>query len=189
MLHISTYIQNSTPGTQNGTSHNPILPGSFPPVLPKFPPPGCAEESLDLYVVGGYLGKSCAEDLTSALFSALDESRRTFRVILACMARLNSASTRASVNPGERHSRPSTAAEAELQQRAGSEVPGHDGWLPRQTALAVDLASGRAYPVRFEGAGRGPGWAVRSSRVLGGSREEALTEVGGHERECFLERR
>lgn len=100
------------------------------------------------------------------------------------MARLNSAPTRGSAeSPGEqRHDRPPTAAEAELQrQRAVSEDSGrHDGWLPRQTGLAVDIATGRAYPVRFEGAGRGPGWEARSSRVFAGSREEALTEVGVH---------
>eukprot|EP00903_Cladosiphon_okamuranus_P008080 g7792.t2 len=109
---------------------------------------GGGEEPLDLYVVGGYLGKSCAEELTSALFSALDESRRPFRVVLACMARLNSVP-----------------------------VPARDGWLPRQTGLAVDVATGRSYPVRFEGAGRGPAWEARSSRIFAGSRVEALTEI------------
>lgn len=60
-------------------------------------------------------------------------------------------------------------------------------WLPRQTGLAIDLASGQAYPVRFERAGRGPAWEVRSSRIFSGSREDALTEVGAsHEYTCVV---
>ena len=158
-------------------------------------PIGDTEEPLDLYVVGGYLGKSCAEELSSGLFSALHESRRPFRVVLACMARLNSVPTRGSAKSpaGERRDQPPAAAEGELRQRgAVSEDPRHDdAWLPRQTGLAVDIATGRAYPVRFEGAGRGPGWEARSSRVFAGSRETALTEVGGGAeggscRSCFL---
>lgn len=130
-------------------------------------------------MVGGYLGKSCAEELTTRLFLALGESHRRFRVVLACAARLNSAPTRGSVtHPGDRHDRPPTGAETELRERAVSGDPDHDRWLPRQTGLAVDVRSGRAYPVRFEGPGRGPGWEVRSSRVFAGSRVEALTEVG-----------
>lgn len=150
--------------------------------MPHFLTPFRAEEEpLDLYVVGGYLGKSCAEEMSSELFSALGESRRPFRVVLACMARLNSVllpTSGGSGNPGNRHERPSTAWEAELQRRAVTEDTDHGGWLPRQTGFAVDVATGRAYPVRFEGAGRGPAWEVRSSRVFAGSREEGLTEVG-----------
>lgn len=166
--------------TPNRDTKEPSLTIPSAPASSSSPTPGRAEDPLDLYVVGGYLGKPCAEKLTRALFSALHESRRAFRVVLACMAGLNSVPTRAasSVNPGERDERPSsTAEEADLRQRAGSEDPDRGGWLPRQTGLAVDIASGRAYPVRFEGAGRGPGWEVRSSRVFAGSREEALAEV------------
>lgn len=151
-----------------------------------------AEQPLDLYVVGGYLGKSCSAELSDSLFSALHGTRRTFRVVLACVGRLNSMSVRGGED-GKSHvpgagaqnlpsaaGARSAAAEAETH-RVGSADAGHGEWFPRQTGLAIDLASGQAYPVRFEGAGRGPGWEVRSSRIFAGSREEALTEVGCHE--------
>lgn len=104
------------------------------------------------------------------------------------MARLNSmsaargqgasASASASAVPEGRGDLPPDAAEIGIQQqRTGSEDANHAVWLPRQTGLGLDLDTGRAYPVRFEGAGRGPGWLVRSSRIFSGSREEALTEV------------
>ncbi len=159
-------------------------------------PPQLAEEPLDLYIVGGYLGKSCSEELSIGLLSALHRSRRPFRVVLACMARLNSMS--ASRDQGAKASSPAVAegganpppaaAEAETQQqKSSSDNADHLGWLPRRTGLALDIATGRAYPVRFEGAGRGPGWLVRCSRIFSGSREEALTEVGVSQEYKLLE--
>lgn len=51
------------------------------------------------------------------------------------------------------------------------------GWLPRRTGLAIDLSSGRAFPVRFEGAARGAGWDLRHVRMCAGPRETPLAEV------------
>lgn len=41
---------------------------------------------------------------------------------------------------------------------AKSTKKGHEAFLPRQTSLAIDVTSGRAFAVRFESAGRGPAW-------------------------------
>ncbi|CAN0149888.1 unnamed protein product [Ectocarpus sp. 13 AM-2016] len=198
-----------------------------------------AEEPLDLYVVGGYVGKTCSEELSNALLCVLHESPRVFRVVLACMSRLNSMRPATSTSARTRDSVPvsqtpaaqppsvgggwgpsaaerrnggvafeggmqsrDVASEGASSARADvgcvrdprarqnhpmptdtSSVKDHDTrhrddeWLPRQTGLAIDLRSGQAYPVRFEGEGRGPGWEVRSSRVFSGSREKALTEI------------
>ncbi|CAN0524491.1 unnamed protein product [Ectocarpus sp. 12 AP-2014] len=195
-----------------------------------------AEEPLDLYVVGGYLGKTCSEALSNALLCVLRESPRAFRVVLACMSRLNSIRPAAArtgdsvpvsqtpaaqppsvgggwgpsaagrVNGGvafeggmqgrDVASEGASSARADVgcvrdpRPRQNHPVPTDtssvkdndtrhrdDGWLPRQTGLAIDLRSGQAYPVRFEGEGRGPGWEVRSSRVFSGSTEKALTEI------------
>lgn len=202
-----------------------------------------AEEPLDLYVVGGYVGKTCSEALSTALLCVLHKSPRAFRVVLACMSRLNStrpaASTASTSAPtgdsvpvsqtlaadppsagggsgpsaagringdvafeggmqgrdvaseGASSARADVGCVRDPQARQNHPVPTDTssvkdndtrhrdhGWLPRQTGLAIDLRSGQAYPVRFEGEGRGPGWEVRSSRVFSGSREQALTEVG-----------
>ena len=51
------------------------------------------------------------------------------------------------------------------------------GWLPRRTGLAINLASGEPFPVRFEGAGRGPGWEVRYSRTFAGGWKPLLSDV------------
>lgn len=225
---------------------------------------------LDLYLVGGYLGRSCAEDMSSRLISELHASPRTFRVVLACMSRLNSARSEA-VGGGSTTSPPpplppspgpcatvtplsgdslggggvaeggngvsggsgsdsgsgvgagssssssgvsdnksivpnsgeaGIAAEGSCCHQAGAdqasagavsdahtahtdaqqpvgadERGGGDGWLPRRTGLAIDLASGKAFPVRFEGAGRGPGWEVRSSRIFAGDWKPLLSDV------------
>lgn len=198
------------------------------------------EEPLDLYVVGGYVGKTCSEALSNALLCVLHNSPRAFRVVLACMSRLNSMRPAASsaaptgdsvpvsqtpaaqppsvgsgwdpsasgringgvaceggmqgrdvAGEGASSARADVGCVRDPQARRNHPVPTYtssvkdndvrhrgDGWLPRQTGLAIDLRSGQAYPVRFEGEGRGPGWEVRSSRVFSGSREEALTEVG-----------
>lgn len=147
------------------------------------------QQPLDLYVVGGYLGESCSEELSDGLFSALDGSRHTFRVVLACMARLNSVPARRGGDGNSQVPRrsssqnlPSAAAVSSVAgadtHRVGpAEGADHHGDIPRQTGLAIDLASGQAYPVRFEGAGRGPAWEVRGSRIFAGCRGEALTEV------------
>ncbi|CAM9656568.1 unnamed protein product [Ectocarpus sp. 4 AP-2014] len=198
-----------------------------------------AEEPLDLYVVGGYVGKTCSEALSNALLCVLHESPRAFRVVLACMSRLNSmrpaaltaaptgdsvpvSQTPAAQPPsvgggwassaagrinigvafdggmqgrdvaseGASSARAGVGCARDPQTRQNHPVPTDpssvkdndtrhrdDEWLPRQTGLAIDLRSGQAYPVRFEGEGRGPGWEVRSSRVFSGSREKALTEI------------
>lgn len=120
------------------------------------------EAPLDVYIVGGYLDEPLADDLSRALLSNLDASQQVFRVVLACMSGLNSRRPNNDddyVNPemnGSRTSKP---------------------WFPKRTSLAVDIASGRAFPVRFEGVGRGPGFEVRHSRILAGGGEEALAEV------------
>ncbi|CAM9787409.1 unnamed protein product, partial [Pylaiella littoralis] len=136
------------------------------------------QQPLDLYVVGGYLGESCSEELSDGLFSALDGSRHTFRVVLACMARLNSVPARRGGDGNSQVPRrsssqnlPSAAAVSSVAgadtHRVGpAEGADHHGDIPRQTGLAIDLASGQAYPVRFEGAGRGPAWEVRGSRIF-----------------------
>lgn len=57
-----------------------------------------------------------------------------------------------------------SGARAEMSKSESEAARGararRDSWLPRQTSLAIDIESGRAFPVRFEGAGRGPGWEV-----------------------------
>ncbi|CAM9501600.1 unnamed protein product, partial [Scytosiphon promiscuus] len=193
------------------------------------------EEPLDLYIVGGYLGKSCSQELSTALLSALHSSTRCFRVVLACMARLNSKSAvpaasglvdkdgsagathpalppppenrDASVKarggnrrdifegrtqqdgdgnkggeggsgaPTRRADGRAVLSEAERRNQTAPSDTGGAKWLPRKTGLAIELSSGRAFPVRFEGEGRGPAWEVRSSRIFDGSREKALTEI------------
>ncbi|CAM9488135.1 unnamed protein product, partial [Hapterophycus canaliculatus] len=193
------------------------------------------EEPLDLYVVGGYLGKSCSQELSTVLLSNLHNSTQRFRVVLACMARLNSEPTSSAdagavgesngagaappaLRPSPGHEDDERGArggnkggtrEGRIQQNGdgsrggggGSSAPTQrkDGravvsqavrpnqsapsntsaveWFPRKTGLAIELSSGRAFPVRFEGEGRGPGWEVRSSRIFAGSREKALTEI------------
>lgn len=69
-------------------------------------------------------------------------------------------------------------AHTDGQQPVGADGRGGgDGWLPRRTGLAIDLASGKPFPVRFEGAGRGPGWEVRSSRIFAGDWKPLLSDV------------
>ncbi|CAN0420863.1 unnamed protein product, partial [Laminaria digitata] len=178
---------------------------------------------LDLYIVGGYLGRSCGETMSSSLISELHASPLTFRMVLACMSRLNSArsevagggSTAASPPPppspgrcvtplsgdslgggvgvaeggdgasggdevggrgggdgsGTSAGALSDAHTAHTDNQEPAEAGGHgdgggDRWFPRRTGLAINLASGEPFPVRFEGAGRGPGWVVRSSRIF-----------------------
>ena len=212
---------------------------------------------LDLYIVGGYLGRSCAEEMSSRIISELHASARTFRVVLACMSRLNSARCEAvgggsttlpppppppspgrciTVTPlsgdslgggigvAEGGSRGSSGggggssgdndtefglpnsgeadiaaersccpqaraasagavsdahtAHADTQQPADADGRrGGDGWLPRRTGLAINLASGEPFPVRFEGAGRGPGWEVRYSRTFACNWKPLLSDV------------
>lgn len=114
------------------------------------------------------------------------------------MGRLNSASTRRGKDGNPEVPRSSgkkclslaaaddasSAAGAETHRAGSADDADHcGGWFPRQTGLAIDLASGQAYPARFEGDGRGPAWEVRSSRIFAGSREQALTEVGASDKE------
>lgn len=168
--------------------------------------------------------------------STLHNSTRCFRVVLACMARLNSERADATAaglvgkrngagaappssppspenrddQRGARGGNAGGSAEGQIQQngdrstgdggRSSAPTQGDEGravvseaargnrsapsgasvaeWLPRKTGLAIELSSGRAFPVRFESEGRGPGWEVRTSRIFAGSREEPLTEVG-----------
>lgn len=184
---------------------------------------------LDVYIVGGYLGEPLADELSHTLLATLHKSRYAFRLVLACIAGLNSKWLRSengattnndkdndnnsmnnwnSVNPTATTTTTSTSTttqSAESHSTTPSSKPlssivdaccdtamssnshgaaeGGDGWLPRRTSLAVDVASGRAFPVRFEGAGRGPGFKVRHARIFAGDREHALAQVKKKERE------
>lgn len=127
-----------------------------------------------MYIVGGYLGEEPAQDLSNALLSELDASRVAFRVVLACMDRLNSKRPPAAIDTAV--DTPPVGVQSR-QVEANPAIPHDSGWLPRQTGMAIDLATGRSRSVRFEGAGRGPGCEIRHSRVFAGAREEALAEV------------
>lgn len=147
------------------------------------------EEPLDVYIVGGYLGESLAEDIRNALLLALHSSHRVFRLVLACMSRLNSkwfesTAPGRSVGTGTAESCGQDDSKAIIKSGAQGTSPVGSGrnhsegrWLPRQTGLGIDVASGRAFPVRLEGAARGPGWATRHSRIFAGAGEEVLAQV------------
>lgn len=137
-----------------------------------------------------------ATHLSQALLSTLHASRQVFCVVLACISCVNSRplvdedstkEARPSVHASDKSPREGTLAAHEstnsggkvqrecaaqmikMDARDGTEALGKDhggGWLPRQTSLAIDVASGQAFAVQFEGAGRGPGWEVSSYAVI-----------------------
>lgn len=119
---------------------------------------------VDVYIVGGYLGETIADNLSQTLLSTLHSSQHSFRVVLACISALNSLRrTRTSSN---------------INASDGNSIGTRESWVPRRTSLAVDMSSGRAFPVRFEGDGRGPGFLVRGALHMAEPREEAFAEVG-----------
>ncbi|CAM9518169.1 unnamed protein product [Ascophyllum nodosum] len=167
-------------------------------------------DPLDLYIVGGYLGESMAQELSNGILSILDASPRVFRVVLACMSELNSwrmairrdpipppspegSGVKASgalrggaeIGPNEAtgvtNSRSQGVEESEANSYRGKRDGCHGrtsiSWLPRKTGLAIDLASGRPFSVRFEGAGRGPAWEVRHARIFAGVERRNLPEI------------
>ena len=167
-------------------------------------------DPLDLYIVGGYLGESMAQELSNGILSILDASPRVFRVVLACMSELNSwrmairrdpipppspegSGVKASgalrggaeIGPNEATGATNSRSQGVEESEANSYRGKRDGchgrtsisWLPRKTGLAIDLASGRPFSVRFEGAGRGPAWEVRHARIFAGVERRNLPEV------------
>lgn len=202
IIHLRSTVQKRAPGN--------ILNFANPPVPSHTE---CPSAPLDLYVVGGYRGEKLAEDLSRGLLAALHASPQVFRVVLACIAGLNSRPTAdgskaevsgvappsggpcvaASARVGNSESAAATEPtnnHEEDPSETSSIKSSYDGedkqagkalhckkWLPRRTSLAIDLATGRAFPVRFEGIGRGPGWEVRHSRIFAGARETVLANV------------
>lgn len=74
----------------------------------------------------------------------------------------------------------SNALDVDKQLPATADGHGDDGgagWLPRRTSLAINLASGEPFPCRFEGAGRGPAWEVRYSRMFACGWKPLLSDV------------
>ncbi|CAM9225097.1 unnamed protein product [Choristocarpus tenellus] len=158
--------------------------------------------SLDLYVVGGYLGEPEAEELTTCLFDALASSSREFHVVLACIGQLNSCP----LLDGGLESLP-RRGKGDCGSQEQSDIMGRcvgsDGqasvlraalsaegpcgsWKPVRTSLAIRLGNGTPFPVQFVGAGtRGEGWEVRQARLVTRERS-ALTEVCTSRRVFFM---
>lgn len=118
---------------------------------------------VDVYIVGGYLGEPVADDLSQTLLSTLHSSPQSFRVVLGCISALNS------LRCGHTSS--------DIKASDEDSVDTRESWVPRRTSLAVELSSGRAFPVRFEGSGRGAGFDVRGAMLMAEPREEPFAEV------------